>query len=266
MTTSEQPKHNWLQIYSHRTQPYTLEDISIIIPSSAGRYEKRWEWFWKQYVEKTHPLVVQNTIVPCDPEEVDYLTSLGVTKLCITSPRYIVDKTIHALEYITTRLTFRLANDIMIVREGWEDILLKQFNEEKGLQIIGELQNGVSYPENQEKLQKDWGFIKKEYPEKTTAAEYLHGSRLFAQTSVWNAYYSRVPRYTNHDHDEIFFTQLARSDGAIFKNFRGINLYLAHVGITNKDFTDGYIDEHINGRRRELELAKDKHEFTIIRP
>lgn len=256
--------HSWLKLSSTRTQPYTLEDISVIIPSAHGRYENRWKWFWPQYVEKTNPVVVKNTIVPCDPEEVDYLHSIGVEKLCITSPRQIAYKTIHALDYITTRLTFRLANDIMIVREGWEDILLKQFNEEKGLQLISEIQAGISFPDNQHLLQKDWEYLRREYQEDCTAAQYPHGARLFAQTAVWNGYYRNVLRYTPHDHDDIFFGQLSRADGITFTKFGGINLYLAHVGITNQDFTEEYIKEHIAGRRAELTSAADKHEFIVI--
>lgn len=256
-------KHTWLRINSSRTQPYTLEDISVIIPSAAGRYEKRWEWFWDQYVAKTHPIVVKNTIVPCDAGEVLPVPS---EQTLIVEPRWIVPKTLGALDYITTRLTFRLANDIMIVREGWEQLLLDQFNNEKNLQIIGELQTGVSYKESHQKLIQDWDFFKKEYPEPTTAQEYLHGSRLFAQTSVWRGYYSILRRYTNHEHDELFFTQLARGDGITLTNFQGINLYFAHCGITNRDFTDEYISGHIATRRRELEQAEDKHQFTVIRP
>jgi hypothetical protein len=143
-------KHNWLTLSSRRTQDYTLDDISVIIPSAAGRYEKRWKFFWPQYVAKTHPKVVENTYIPCDEEEVDILKSLtgGQAIVVPTSPRFIVHKTLSALEHITTRITIRLANDILIVREGWEELLLKQFNGEKNLQIIGELQQGVSYPQS----------------------------------------------------------------------------------------------------------------------
>lgn len=252
--------HTWLRLVSHRTIPYTIDDISVIIPSTKGRFANRMKWFWPQYVAKTHPIVVANTYVPCDPGE-DIPGGIRVE----VEPRWIVPKTLGALEHIRTRLTFRLANDIAIIREGWEQILLDQFNAEEKLQIIGELQNGISFTENHEKLQ-EWDFFKKEYPEVTTASEYLHGSRLFAQTAVWRAYYYPVRNYTWHDHDEIFFCQLARADGTLFKNFRGINLYLAHVGVTNKDFTEEYINGHVELRRRELSEAPDKHEFVVIRP
>ena len=257
-------KHSWLTLHSARTQKYELDDISVIIPSAHGRYENRWRWFWEQYVAKTHPLVVENTYVPCDPEEVDFLHSIGIKTTVVTAPRWIVPKTLHALDYITTRLTFRLANDIMVVREGWEDILLKQFNAEEKLQLISETQTGISFPETQHKLQKDWNWLKKEYQEDCTAAQYPHGSRLFAQTGVWNGYYRDVLRYTQHEHDDIIFGQLARADGIAFTKFGGINLYLAHVGITNKDFTDEYVKEHIGGRRAELASAPDRHAFSIV--
>ncbi len=257
-------KHEWLTIYSERTQPYGLEDISVIIPSAAGRYEKRWKWFWKQYVAKTHPIVVENTYVPCDEEEVQFLHKLGIKNTIVTTPRFIVPKTLHALDFITTRLTFRLANDIMVVRSGWEDILLNQFNAEEKLQLIGELQNGTVYPDTSENLRRDWSFVRREYRKVATASEYLHGSRLFAQTAVWNAYYRLLLRYTTHDHDEIYFCQLARGDGILFTRFRGSNLYLAHKGISNQDFTKEDI-QGIEKDRRYLEKAEDKHEFTRIR-
>lgn len=262
-------KHEWLRLQSSRTQPYELEDITVCIPSAANRYKKRWQWFWPQYVEKTDPITVKNTVISCDPEEGEFFLNLtqGSDVQIITSEvRWIVPKTMAALSGTNTRLFFRLANDIMIVRKGWEKVLLKQFNEEKNLQIIGELQNGISYPESLKKLQRDWGYLRREYPYEATAAEYLHGSRLFAQSALWRAYYERVSNYTLHDHDEIFFTQIARADGIHYTNFRGINLYLGHVGITNKDFTRRYIREHIEPRREELHKAPDKHEFTIIRP
>jgi hypothetical protein len=253
-------KHTWLKLYSHRTQPYTLEDISVIVPSTKGRFEKRMQWFWPQYIEKTDPGVVSRTYVPCDPGE-----DVPGIKVEVT-PRWIVCKTLGALEHITTRLTFRLANDIMIVRKGWEQILLDQFNDQKNLQVIGELQNGITFPQTHIALAKDWEFFRKEYSQTTSAAEYMHGARLFAQTSIWRGYYSLVQRYTQHDHDEIFFTQLARGDGVVFTNFQGINLYLAHCGITNQDFSDEYINGHIAGRRQQLEKAEDKHKFVIVRP
>lgn len=254
-------KHVWLELHSRRTQPYTIDDISIIIPSAARRYEKRWQWFWPQFVDLTHPDVVKRTLIPCDKEE-----SLPIPKeqLLVVEPRWIAYKTIGALDRITTRLTFRLANDIMIVRKGWEQLLLDQFNAEEKLQIIAEIQNGISFPDSQKKMQKDWHFIKKEYSEETTAAVYPHGSRLFAQTAVWNAYYRHVLRYTAHDHDELFFSQLARGDGIVFRKFSGINLYLAHVGVTNQDFTDDYISGHIESERRRLTEAPDRHEFSVV--
>lgn len=260
-------KHSWLTIHSKRTQPYTIDDISVIIPSAAGRYEKRWQWFWPQFLDKTDPSILKRVWIPCDPAEQAELTKLtnGDAQVFQVEPRFIVPKTLAALSNIRTRLTFRLANDIMVTRKGWEQLLLDQFNAQENLQVIGELQTGVSYPQSQAKLE-EWDFIKREYPEKTTAAEYLHGSRLFAQSAVWRAYYSLVPRYTLHEHDEIFFSQLARGDGITFTNFQGANLYLAHCGITNQDFTDEYIAGHIAGRRRELENAEDKHRFTVIRP
>lgn len=250
-------KHNWLKLTSQRTQSYTIDDISVIIPSTKGRFEKRMEWFWPQYVKKTHPDVVARTIIPCDPGE-----EVPGQKMEV-EPRWIVPKTISALNEVTTRLTFRLANDIMIVREGWEDILLKQFNAIQKLQIIGEIQQGISFPESHQKLQ-EWDFFRKEYDKETTAAVYPHGARLFAQTAVWRAYYTFVPRYTVHDHDEIFFSQLARGDGIQFTRFGGINLFLAHMGVTNKDFTDDYIGGHIRERRRELREAPDNHEFIKV--
>lgn len=261
-------KHKWLRLHSTRTQPYTIDDISIIIPSAAGRYEGRWKWFWPQYIAKTNPKVVRNTIVPSDPEEQDFLASLLWNKdqplILPTEPRWIVNKTLAALDHITTRLTFRLANDIMIVREGWEQLLLDQFNAQEKLQLICEAQDGVSYPESQNRLAADWNFIRREYPEPTTAQQYPHGSRLFAQTAVWNAYYRHVLRYTAHNHDELFFSQIARGDGIQFTNFRGINLYIAHVGVTNRDFTDDYVSGHIEERRRELESSTNHHVFTVI--
>ena len=253
-------KHEWLKLTSERTQPYILDDISIIIPSTANRFEERWKWFWPQYVKRTHPDVVNRTYIPCDPgEEIPGGIRVEVT------PRWIVPKTLAALDQITTRLTFRLANDIAIIREGWEDVLLKQFNEEKRPQIIAEIQQGISFPESQEKLQEDWEFIRREYPKPTTAQQYPHGARLFAQTSLWNAYYRHVIRYTPHDHDELFFSQIARGDGTVFTKFGGINLYLAHVGITNQDFTESYIRGHIRERKRELRSLPDNHAFTIVK-
>jgi len=249
-------KHEWLKLTSQRTQPYTIDDISVIVPSTAGRFEKRMKWFWPQYVKRTHPEVVKRTYIPCDPKE----EIPGGIRIEV-EPRWIVHKTIAALDQITTRLTFRLANDIMIVRKGWEDILLKQFNAEENLQIIADVQHGISYEESHSKLAGDWDFFKREYPKATTAAVYPHGARLFAQTAIYNAYYRHVIRYTAHDHDELFFSQLARGDGVQFTRFGGINLFLAHVGITNKDFTDDYIRGHIKERRREYSNAPDKHEF-----
>ena len=259
-------KHIWLKLTSVRTQPYTIDDISIIIPSAAGRYEQRWQWFWPQYVAKTHPEVVKRTLIPCDPAEHKFLLEVtnGHAGVFQVEPRWIVPKTIAALDGITTRLTFRLANDILIVREGWEGLLLKQFNAQEKLQIIGELQDGISFPESHKKLARDWSFFQQEYPQPATAQQYPHGSRLFAQTAVWNGYYRLVLRYTPHEHDELFFSQLARGDGTCFTNWRGINLYLAHVGITNQDFTGDYISNHIEARRSELRAASDKHTFTVI--
>jgi hypothetical protein len=264
-TMTNGKKHEWLKVTSKRTQPYTLDDITVIIPSAHGRYEKRWKWFWPQYVAKTEPLVVKNTIVPCDKKEVEFLKSITVPEeqLLVVEPRWIVCKTLNALFTIKTRLTFRLANDIMVVRRGWEQLLLDQFNAVDKLQIIGELQQGVSFPETHEAL-SEWDFFKREYEKTTTAAQYIHGARVMAQSAVWRAYYSLVPRYTFHDHDEIFFCQLARGDGIVFTNFRGSNLYLAHVGITNKDFGAEYIEGHVEPRRRELASAPDKHDFVLV--
>lgn len=260
---SDVKKHAWLTLHSTRTQPYTIEDISIVIPSAAGKYEQRWKWFWPQYVAKTDPRVVANTIVPCDEEEVSFLRGLGVKNTVVVKPRWIVYKTLGALDNITTRLMFRLANDIMVVREGWEQILLDQFNAQEKLQIIAEVQHGASYPENHTRLSRDLEYFRREYPQVTTAAVYPHGSRIFTQSAVWRAYYGPVLRYTPHDHDELFFSQLARGDGTVFCNFRGINLYLAHKGISNKDFTEEDFKK-IEADRKSLEEAEDKHIFTIM--
>lgn len=259
-------KHEWLKLSSRRTQPYIIEDVSVIIPSTAKRFNKRLEWFWSQFVAKTDPQVVEHTIIPCDPSELDYLKALtqGRATLVPTQPRYIVNKTLSALEIIKTRLTFRLANDIMVVREGWEKVLVDQFNAEEKLQIIGEGQHGTSYPDTLIGLQRDWEYLRREYPRPATAAVYLHGSRLFAQTAVWRAYYSHVRDYTAHDHDELVFSQIARGDGTVFVDFRGLNSYLCHIGITNKDFTDDYITSHIERRRKELEKGDGKFVFHIM--
>ena len=259
-------KHEWLKLSSKRTQPYTIDDVSIIIPSTAKIFDKRLKWFWPQYIANSEAETIRNTIIPCDEEELDYLKDVtqGRAKLVPTSPKWIVNKTLSALDQITTRLTFRLANDIMIIRKGWEKILIDQFNASEKLQIIGEIQNGTTFPESLEKLQRDWEYLKREYPRATTAAVYPHGSRIFAQTAVWNGYYRNVLRYTSHNHDEIYFSQLARGDGIQFTSFGGINLYLNHVGISNKDFTDEYIQGHIAERRRDLQAAPDQHAFAIV--
>lgn len=254
--------HKWLKLHSERTQPYTIDDISVIIPSAENRYNNRWEWFWPQYVKKTHPKIVENTYVPCDPGEKELLSNMGCNTV-VVMPRWIVDKTLGALEYITTRLTFRLANDIMVVREGWEEVLLKQFNEEKSLQIIAEIQHGTVYPEAVTRLQQDWDFIRREYAEPATAAVYPHGSRIFTQTATWNAYYRQVLRYTSHDHDELFFSQLARGDGVVFTHFGGGNSFLAHKGITNKDFSEEDITK-IEADREALEQTDGNPGFRRI--
>ncbi len=255
-------KQQWLKLNSNRTQPYTMDDITVVIPSAYNKFINRWDWFWPQYVENTHPDVVKRTIVSCDKEEEQFFTDMGITNLVFAEPKWIVYKTIAALDHITTRLTFRLANDIMIVREGWEEILLEQFNAEEKLQIIAEVQHGTSFPSSLQKLQRDWEYLKREYPRATTASVYPHGSRIFSQTAVWNAYYRNVLRYTPHDHDEIYLSQLARADGTQFTNFRGINLYLAHVGISSRDFSEEYIKGHIEERRAELNKQELKHEFV----
>lgn len=256
-------KHIWLTLSSKRQQPYTLDDISIIIPSTANRFNKRLEWFWPQYVANTEEQTIKNTIIPCDEEEIDYLERLTdkKAKLVPTSPRWIVNKTLSALEEITTRLTFRLANDIMIVRKGWEEVLIKQFNAEEGLQVIAEIQHGTAFPVATESLRRDWGFIRRKYSEPATAAVYPHGSRIFAQTAVWRAYYTQVLRYTTHDHDELYFSQLATGDGVVFTHFGGINAYIPHKGITNKDFTK----EDIKTIEREREGYENLGDTTGFR-
>ncbi len=255
-------KHQWLKLKSNRTQPYTIDDITVIIPSAYNKFIKRWKWFWPQYIKRTHPDIVERTIVSCDKEEEGFFKAMGITNLVFAEPKWIAYKTITALNHITTRLTFRMANDIMIVRDKWWEPLLSQFNAEEKLQIIAEMQHGTSFPDTLEKLQKDWEYLEREYPRATTAAVYPHGSRVFAQTAVWNAYYRNVLRYTAHDHDEIYFSQLARSDGTQFTNFKGINLYLAHVGISSRDFSEEYIKGHIKERREELNKQELNHEFV----
>ncbi len=258
---SKTKKHEWLRIGSAR-QPYTLDDISVIIPSAAHRYEERWKWFWPQYVKNTHPTVVGNTYIPCDEQEEGQLRKLTGVNIIVTSPRFIVYKTLRALKEITTRLTFRLANDIMVVREGWEQPLLKRFNSQKKLQLISEVQHGVTYPASQHAMQKDWDFIRRQYPKDTTAAVYPQGSRLFAQTSIWNGYYSHVLRYTPHDHDEIFFSQIANGE-IMFTHFSGISAYLAHVGLPLQDFNEKYIKE-IEEKRKGFIKLPDKTGFRVI--
>lgn len=257
-------KHKWLQLRSTRTQPYAIEDISVIIPSVANRYENRWKWFWPQYLKNTDPKVVRNTFVSSDPEESWFFRDL-VLEACVIpiAPYPIVSKTIGALSHINTRLTFRLANDIMVVRPGWEQLLLDQFNAVDKLQIIAEMQHGETYPQEWHKMANDWSFFKKEYPDITTAAVYPHGSRIFAQTAVWNAYYSLVSRYTSHDHDELFFSQMARADGTVFANFRNINAYLAHVGFPLKDFDDERL-KALDELRHEYESRPSGSEFSIL--
>jgi len=248
-------KHQWLKLSSVRTQPYRMEDISVIIPSAAGRFEKRWSWFWPQFEKRTNKKVLKNTYIPCDPEEVDKLTELtkGVPTLVPTEPRFIVNKTLAALEQITTRLTFRLANDIMVIRKSWERPLLKRFNDLDKLQVIAKVTHGVSYPQSQKALERDWKFIEREYKGKdTTAVVFPHGAVIMAQTGVWRGYYTHVPRYTFHDHDEIFFSQIARGDGIVFTNMTGIDQYLAHCGYTNQDFDPAQLSR-IGGLRKVYE-------------
>lgn len=252
-------KHRWLELHSVRTQKYRLEDITVVIPSAAGRFERRWEWFWPQYIENTNDKVINQTIIPCDPEEVPILSKLTEGRCLIipAEPRFIVAKTSIALQNIFTRLTFRLANDIMVIRSGWEKVILDRFNSVDKLQLIAELQHGVAYPENHQILARDWDFFRREYVHETTAAVYPHGSRLLAQTAVWRAYYTVVPRYTYHDHDELFFSQIARGDGIVFTNMAGMNAYLAHVGFPNKDFTDDRLQELIDLRNKYQALPAD---------
>lgn len=252
----------WLQLNSQRVQPYTLDDISVIIPSAAGRYTERWKWFWPQYVSNTHQDVVARTYVPCDPEEIGFMNSIGITNTIVTSPRGIVVKTVNALNYISTRLTFRLANDIMVVRSGWEDVLLTQFNAEERFQIISEVQHGVSPDSVWEDL-NEWQYFKDQYPVKAVSAKYPHGSRLFAQTAVWNAYYRLVLRYTPHNCDELIFSQLANGDGTVFTHFGGINSFLSHKGFSNKDFTPDYVNQ-LKQERTELEQRSDNPGFRRI--
>ncbi len=250
-------KHEWLKLTSERTQPYTIDDISVIIPSVKNVFKRRLEWFWPQYIDKTHPDIVKRTYFPCDPGEEVPINPIE------TEPKWIVPKTIAALDKITTRLTFRLANDIMMVRDNWWEPLLKQFNDQEKLQIIGEIQNGTTFPKSLEALQRDWEYLRREYPRATTAAVYPHGSRIFAQTAVWNGYYRQVLRYTPHDHDELFFSQLARGDGICFTKFSGIERWLKHCGISNKDFDDDWIAQK-EKERKHWESFEPVASFIIL--
>lgn len=242
----ETEKHSWLKLSSTRF-PYQRYDISVVIPSAAGRYESRWKWFWPQYISNTHPDIVKNTYIVCDEAEYESLTILCPEAQIMTAkPRFIVPKTIHGINAITTRLTFRLANDIAVIRKDWEVPILEQFNLEPKLQIISKVTHGVVEPEEQENMETDWHFIKEMYKDhkKATACVYTHGSILMAQTAVWRAYYSHVPCYTMHEHDEIYFSQIAQGDGIAITNMTGIDRFLCHVGITNKDFCPEWM-EHV---------------------
>lgn len=245
-------KHTWLKVNSERL-PYKRYDISVIIPSAAGRYTNRWQWFWPQYLKYTHPLIVKNTYIPCDEAEHDFLSKLcEEAHVFVAEPRWIVSKTLAALNLITTRLTFRLANDIMVVRHNWEEPLLEQFNSVPNQQLIAKVTHGISFPEDQEALERDWQFLKDKYEgqKKATACVYPHGSVLMTQTATWRGYYSQVPRYTLHDHDEIYFSQIAQGDGVTFTNMTGLDRYLCHVGITNQDFNSEYMKHIIEERQK----------------
>jgi len=251
-------KHAWLRINSERL-PYKRYDISVIIPSAAGRYTNRWTWFWPQYIKDTHPSIVENTYIPCDQAEYEFLKNLcPEANVFVTEPRWIACKTLAALNLITTRLTFRLANDIMVVRNGWEEPLLEQFNAVGNLQLIAKVTHGISFPEDQEALERDWEFIREKYKsqKKATACVYPHGSVLMAQTALWRAYYSQVTRYTLHEHDEIYLSQIAQSDGVQFTNMTGLDRFLCHVGVTNKDFNQEYM-KHI---------IEEKNKWSILPP
>ena len=259
-------KHQWLTLRSMRTQPYRLEDISVIVPSCAKKFEKRWEWFWSQYVKNTNAKVVANTHIPCDKAEVNFLKKVTNNHklIYVVEPRYIVPKTIGAIDKIRTRLTFRLANDIMVVRRGWEKPVLQRFNDIDKMQVIAKVTHGVSYPESQRKMAKDWKFIEREYKGKqTTAVVFPHGAILMAQTAVWRAYYTLAAQYTFHDHDEIFFSQIARGDGIIFTHMGGIDNYLAHVGITNQDFNEESL-ERLYELRKQYEEMPRKPGFRMM--
>jgi hypothetical protein len=244
--------HSWLKISSERI-PYNIKDISVIIPSSAHRYENRWRWFWPQYLENTNPEIVENTYIPCDEAEYDFLEALcPEANVFASKPQWIVPKTIHALNWITTRLTFRLANDIAVIRPDWETPLLERFNAEPRLQLIAKMTHGSTSPDEQKSLEEDWWFIREKYKDqkKATACVYPHGAILLAQTAVWAAYYSMMPKYTMHAQDDVFFGQLAQADGTVMTNMTGLDRFLCHVGISNKDFDECWM-KHI-----EEEVAK----------
>ena len=81
-----------------------------------------------------------------------------------------------------------------------------------------------------------------------------------AQTAVWRAYYSYVPDYTLHDHDEIFFSQIAQGDGITFTNMTGMDAYLAHAGVSNQDFSPERLEE-LKELRKEYEERPDNPGF-----
>lgn len=180
--------------------PYTAKDISVVIPQVQRQF-KRLQWFLKQYVEKTDPQVVANTIVIYDED--DDASRIEIEKYNILAMSCNQDWSTVKLKLgfrnVTTRLCCRIYNDTVFRNEKWTDMLVDQFNTTYVPQLIGEVHpSGMISKEGFEKMVDFmWWyrpvfdrteFTASFYDMPYASCTYINGYFMAAQTYVFDLY------------------------------------------------------------------------------
>lgn len=232
--------------------PYTLEDLSVIIPHEAS-YVKRLKWFLPQYFRGTPAEVIKNTIIAYDPG--DKITEGELERYGMKG--VIVNKTQStykfegALKEVKTRLCVRMHNDTQIVRNDWAQVLVDRFNQLETPQMIGQYHpSGDLSMESIDRLKKYYPWMQSLYNnlelyttdrgDKRIGCAYFHAFFIASQTYIFKEFYPFLVEYTDGqmDKEDCFLSLIVSLNGIHMTAWHNITEFCKNIYTKKADFEE----------------------------
>lgn len=228
--------------------PYTLEDLSVVIPH-ASWYKRRLPWFLERYIKGTPVEVRKNTIIVCDPGD-QYSFEMARKYEIMAIPNddgnrdYSTLKLKVGFEVVKTRLCVRMHNDAHVLRDDWAQLLIEEFNSTGSPQMIGERHpSGEFTSEVIGNLSLSFPWFNKikdklEYINNRVAIHYFHAYFMASQTYIMRDIYKQVVEFNQDkmDKEDCLFSQIVSSYNVQMKAWLNLREFVRCVSSKTDDF------------------------------